>query len=248
MPFNAYDQTRIISCGDTICSTCVIKIEKEAVNKKFKCGICIKDHRIPINKKISDLINAEPIEISRGKEYEKLQESMNKLQSIIQLLWSDCENGNDIIREYCNEHIRLIQLSTENKIEQINKLSDELIAFVREYERTCIESYSNKNKSVIKEDINKIINEANIFLNEKQAYLQQLITDDDEIKVFNKASEDLQINLNKKSEKLKSLIFNEKLIKFVSNTKEINKYALGNFDYERLREPSVSLYFLFFFL
>ena len=168
--------------------------------------------------------------------------------SIIQLLWSDCENGNDIIREYCNEHIRLIQLSTENKIEQINKLSDELIAFVREYERTCIESYSNKNKSVIKEDINKIINEANIFLNEKQAYLQQLITDDDEIKVFNKASEDLQINLNKKSEKLKSLIFNEKLIKFVSNTKEINKYALGNFDYERLREPSVSLYFLFFFL
>ena len=38
----------------------------------------MKDHRMPeegfpINKKISDLINAEPIEISRGKEYEKLQ-------------------------------------------------------------------------------------------------------------------------------------------------------------------------------
>jgi hypothetical protein len=78
VPFNAYDQPRIISCGDTICSTCVIKIEKESVNKKFKCGICMKDHRMPeegfpINKKISDLINAEPMEISRGKEYEKLQ-------------------------------------------------------------------------------------------------------------------------------------------------------------------------------
>jgi hypothetical protein len=30
--------------------------------------------------------------------------------------------------------IRLIQLSAENKIEKINKLSDELIAFVKEYE------------------------------------------------------------------------------------------------------------------
>ena len=98
---------------------------------------------------------------------------MNKLRSKIQLLWSDCENGNDIIREYCNEQIRLIQLSTENKIEQINKLSDELIAFVREYERTCIESYSSKNKSIINEDINKIINEANTFINEKQAYFDR---------------------------------------------------------------------------
>ena len=164
---------------------------------------------------------------------------MNKLRSKIQLLWSDCENGNDIIREYCNEQIRLIQLSTENKIEQINKLSDELIAFVREYERTCIESYSSKNKSIINEDINKIINEANTFINEKQAYLQQLKTNDDEIKVINKTSNELQIALNKKSEKLKSLIFNEKKIKFLTNTKEINKYELGNFDYKHLREPSV---------
>ncbi len=30
--------------------------------------------------------------------------------------------------------IRLIQLSAENKIEKINKLSDELIGFVKEYE------------------------------------------------------------------------------------------------------------------
>ena len=249
--FSPYDQPRFLPCGETICSTCMFKIEKETINRKFKC-ICLLDHYIPdngfpINKKIYELITAEPMEISRGREYEKLQENLNQVLSMAQVLGSDYENGTYLITEYCNEQIRLIQLSTENKIEQINKLSDELIAFVREFERNFIKYYLDKNK-LLKEDINKTINEANTFINEKQAYLQQLITDDDEIKVFNKASEDLQINLNKKSEKLKSLIFNEKLIKFVSNTKEINKYALGNFDYERLREPSVSLYFLFFFL
>ena len=77
---------------------------------------------------------------------------------------------------------------------------------------------------LIKEDINKIIQEANTFLNEKQAYLQQLKTDDDEIKVFNKTSEDLQAALNEKSKKLKNSIFNNRLINFLSNTKEINKY------------------------
>jgi hypothetical protein len=40
----------------------------------------------------------------------------------------------------------------------MNKLSDELIAFVREYERKCVESYL-KNKKLIKVEIDKILNE-----------------------------------------------------------------------------------------
>ena len=101
------------------------------------------------------------MEISRGNEYEKLQKSLNKVFSICKLIWSDCENGHDIIKEYCQS---IIQLSVENKIEKINKLSDELIEFVRDYENKCIESYSDT-KNSIKEETNKIIQEANIFLN-----------------------------------------------------------------------------------
>jgi hypothetical protein len=242
-PLDEYCQPKFLPCFKTICTICEMNIHKEAINKRFKCGVCLKDHFIPddgfaLNDKIYDLIAAEPMEISRGNEYERLQENLDKVIPITKLLCSDYENGHDIIKEYCNEQIRLIQLSTENKIEKINKLSDELIAFVREYEKKCIESYSTKNKS-IKEEINKIIQDANIFVNEKQAYLQQLKTDDDEIKVFNKTSEDLQAALNEKSKKLKNSIFNNRLINFLSNTKEINKYELGNFDYEKLNEPSV---------
>ncbi len=45
-------------------------------------------------------------------------------------------------------------------MEQINKLNDEI---VRDRYKRCIKSYSNRNKS--KEDLNKIIQEANISLN-----------------------------------------------------------------------------------
>jgi len=246
VPFNSYDQPKFLPCHETICSACVNKIEKEAINQKFKCILCLEEHTIPnngfpINKKIYALITTEPMEISRGNEYEKLQENISKVVSICKIIWYDCDNGTDIIREYCNEQIRQIQLSTENKIEQMNKLSDELIKFVREYEKKCVESYLKK-KNSLKEELNKIISEANIFINEKQAYLHKLKINDEEIKVFNKISDELHTALNEKSKKLKSSIFDNKLIKFLSNVQNINQFEIGNFNYEQI-EPSVSKIF-----
>ncbi len=121
-----------------------------------------------------------------------------------------------------------------------------MIAFVKEYEKKCIESYLNRIIS-IKEDINEVIQEANIFLKEKQAYLQRYRIDDEEIKIFNKKSEKIQSALNKKSKKLKCLTFDEKIIKFLSNTNEINKFELGEINYELLIKPLVSNFSIFFF-
>ena len=45
----------------------------------------------------------------------------------------------------------------------------------------------------------------------------------------------------KNGKKLKNLIFDNKLIKFLTKYKEINKFELGNFDYEELE----SLVFIF---
>jgi hypothetical protein len=84
----------------------------------------------------------------------------------------------------------------------------------------------------LKRELNKIISEANIFINEKQAYIHKLKINDEEIKVFNKRSEELHAALNEKSKKLKSSIFDNKLIKFISNNIEINRSELGNFDHE----------------
>jgi hypothetical protein len=155
--FDSYDQPKFLPCHETICSPCVVKIEKEAVNKMFKCSICLEEHFVPkngfpIDKTKYALITAEPIEVSRGENYERLQDNLDQVKSKAKLLWSECENGVEIIKEHYNEQIRLIQLSTESKIEQMNKLSDELIAFIREYEK----EYLNKHEST-KVDINKIL-------------------------------------------------------------------------------------------
>ena len=47
---------------------------------------------------------------------------MYKLELLAKTLFSDCENGVDLIKEYCMEQIRLVQLAAEYKIEQIQKL------------------------------------------------------------------------------------------------------------------------------
>jgi hypothetical protein len=63
--------------------------------------------------------------------------------------------------------------------------------------------------------------------------------------MFNKTSEDFQLALNKKSKQIKSLIFDNKLIEFLSNTKEFGKFELESFDYERLEEPTVFSFYYY---
>jgi hypothetical protein len=44
---NEYDQPKSLQCGKIVCNSCEIIIEKNAVNKKFKCEIRLRDHIIP---------------------------------------------------------------------------------------------------------------------------------------------------------------------------------------------------------
>jgi len=219
-------------------------IESEAINKKFVCKVCLKDHLIPdekfpLNDKINALIKSELIEISRGKEYEELKINLEKINSLEKLLLIDLDNGIEIIQEHCMEQIRLIQLSTENKIEQINKLNNELIGVIKKYEKKCIQSFLNRNDS-IKIAMNKIISETDIFLKEKQAYLQQYKIDDDEMKKFNKKSEELKSALTKERIKLNDLIFENELIQFRTSSKAICESTLGYIGYELLTKlPTV---------
>jgi hypothetical protein len=75
--------TQIFPCFKTICTTCELTIQKEAINKRFKCTVCLTDHLIPddgfvLNEKILQLIVTEPIDISRGENYERLKNNLIK--------------------------------------------------------------------------------------------------------------------------------------------------------------------------
>ncbi len=191
------------------------------------------------------------IQLSTENRIEQINKFNDELIAFVKEYERSCIESYSIkykplIKEHINKTIQDAHTffkENQDKIEYIKKLNNKLIAFIRDYERICIESYLIK-KNLVKEDANKIIQEANTFLYEKQSYLQQYQIDDEEIKVFNKKSEELQLDLNEKSKKLKSLIFNEKLIKFLSNINEVNTIELENFDYEYSREPSVFIFFI----
>ena len=63
------------------------------------------------------------MKMSCGENYDKLYFSLNKLESLLKMLKSGCENGIYKIKEHCIQHA-----------EQINKLNHELIEIIREYE------------------------------------------------------------------------------------------------------------------
>lgn len=148
----------------------------------------------------------------------------------------DLCTGTDKIKEHCNEQRRLVQLSTENKMQELNKINECLLAEIDEFEMKCNQSYSAKDD---KEKIDRILNEANTFLNEKKEYLKQIQLNKEEIACFNKLAENLQLDLNKERKSLMRKIFGKKLIKFDSNVNLIDSKTIGIIEYEKLDEPSV---------
>lgn len=81
----------------TICTTCELTINKEAINKRFKCGICEKDHYIPgdgftLNEKIYELLQLSPWKYHGEMNMKNLKKTSIKIQSIVKLLWSNFKN------------------------------------------------------------------------------------------------------------------------------------------------------------
>ena len=93
------------------------------------------------------------MEISLGKEYDDLKLNLTKLEILTESFKFDNETLIGKIKDHFMKQIQLLQLSTENKIEQLNKLNDELIQKVKDYEAKCIDSLLKKNESIIKEQL-----------------------------------------------------------------------------------------------
>ncbi len=248
--FTEYDQPRSLPCGKIVCNNCVLKIEKEATNKKFKCPICSKHHVIPeegfvFNELAYHLVTSKPTQIWRGKKYEKLKINLIKIESLINELKLNFENGADQVKEYCQEQRRLVQLATEKKIQELQTINEKLIKEIDEFETESIDTLLNGNETFqIKSD--QIIDEANKFLKEKEEYLKKSNINDDEIKEFNKLSEDLHLKLNEEITLAKASAFKSTIIEFKPNINEFYKSIIGSFNYKQVNPySSVSFYFYF---
>jgi hypothetical protein len=172
LSFDEYCQPKFLPCFKTICTKCEMTIHREAINKRFKCEVCSKDHLIPDDGFVSNemafkIITTEPMDISRGENYDKLELNIDKIESLARKLKSDFENSIDKIKEHCLEQMRLVQLSTENAIEKLHNLNKELIDMIAEYEKKYIEFFLVKKDSISK-NLDTLIEEVNMFSSQKK--------------------------------------------------------------------------------
>jgi hypothetical protein len=234
--FDHYDQPKSLPCGQTICCVCLDEIERIAVNKKFKCAICLKEHLIPeegfaVNVKISKLMLTQAKEITRSDECEKLKEKSKNIQLKLNNLKFNLDNRNDKIETHCLELIAQIDELAEQRIEEINKIRESLSKKVNDYKQDCIQNIPKK------EEDDELMLELNNFFTRKNDQIKKSKINNEEIKDLNEEADQLHRKLDIELLDIERMTFNNTLMKFDSNNNKIDSSFLGtiNIQYFELR-------------
>jgi hypothetical protein len=124
--FNEYDQPKTLPCENTICTSCEFTIQREAINKRFKCSICTQYHDIPdngfvINNEIYCLLTAKPIQMIPSEECNQLELIINETKLLDNRMKNYKTECISELNEHCLEQKRLIQLATELKIQKLDE-------------------------------------------------------------------------------------------------------------------------------
>ena len=166
--------------GATVCNSCTHLIENQLIfctsKREFNCSLCSKLHCMPnegfpINKALLNLMTEEPDEIYRSEMVESLKSNLNILRKQLNQIDSDMKNGPDKISDHCIELRRLVQLSTEEKILEINQMNETLIAQIDEYEKETITKYQSIKNSLKTFELDTLKNNLNKFIFETQEYI-----------------------------------------------------------------------------
>lgn len=229
--YDRYDQPRIIPCGKTICNNCVIKIQNQSISNRFKCDICTSDHYIPeqgftINELAFNLMLLQPKEIYRSEQCETLKSNLRLLNDLVDELNFDINNGIDKIKYHCNELRRLVQLATEERIQQIQNFNETFLKQINSYEKERIDDYSTNDR--FKQELIDVINETNVFLDEKKNYLSQCQISEEEIQTSNEKALALKSNIDNELRKTRIRIFNDILMEFEKNDTKLDEKLLGS--------------------
>ena len=134
---------RLLPCGKSICLNCSLSIR--ARYKKFDCLICNEKHEwpkngLPRNEALATMLTIKTIEVSRGKAYEYLQESLKEIQKKNNSFKHRLNNRVDFIKEHCLNLRNDVLLVAGTSHKKIDDFSKEMIDRINEYEKVAIDS------------------------------------------------------------------------------------------------------------
>lgn len=222
-----YNEPYLIPCGFTICQNCAQDLAENP------CGMCNKPHEtplngFPLNQIILSLINEQPKEIYRGKEADRLKRNLKYINEKFSKLSTDVTNKEDKIKEHCLELRRKVQLKTEELINEITNLNEELIVEINTHEKEWLKKQRAKkpyNKDLYDELRSQIVK----FNDEQSKYLQQTQIDDDEIIEANELAEKYRSQIDQCLDDVSVFIFDGKQIEFETSGLSFDRRFLGHF-------------------
>ena len=251
--YEEYFSPRILPCcSKTICQHCVRFMARKSLENKsnemrslerrssrkttFKCLICQEESimpskGLPINEAVALLMSAQPIEVSRGAEAEKLKQNIIDLDNLANKLNFELDNGEHLIREHCTDLKRQVQLVKEERIREIRKKGDSLIERIENYQLNCIQKYQEM-KKLKKIEKKELLTQVNNVIQKQKTYLNQLKINDNETIASNESLIEFKSRLEQERENVKNLVFNNQLMKFDVNTTKVGEELLGLLDFE----------------
>ena len=115
------------------------------MDKLFDCLVCKQKHeilkdRLPNNTIVSKILSIKPTKISRGKAFDKFQDSLKHIRMNINLIKHGINNRDDYVKEHCADLRNDVQLAAQEAIQLVN---DFVFVTIKE-----IDDYMKKNSYI----------------------------------------------------------------------------------------------------
>jgi len=192
-----------------------------------------------LNELAAKLVAEQPKEAYRGKEYENLTMNLKFFECLLKKLLFETENAEFIIDEYFNDQKARVQMASEQRIQEIHRCQDILMAQLKEQKQKCLNTYSNMES--FKQKTKEFISEMNAFIRQQRDYMKQLQINDNELMTANDVLLKLQKEVDMKRLSVKKLIFNNELCNFLSDEPPVIDELLGSFTRESLDSSKKTL-------
>lgn len=229
-----------LHCSHNICLNCFKSLHKEFPIEKIDCPVCQTENQVPrtgfpINTLIVSLLELEPVEIRRGKNFETLTEStcriLTELNSIIAELNDKIINAEANIKRFCGELREQVNYATNKKIDQLNQNREIFFAQIIQFEKICLNEFFNKETN-----LRDMLDKCLFDVDEWKVRAQAPDSDESDVDNIKILAENMKKKLYNENLKFNSLLFGEQKIQFIEDNHELVLDSIGQIKYEKSTE------------
>lgn len=177
-------------------------------------------------------MNEKPDEIYRSEQVEKLKSNLSSLKANLNQLDLDLTTGVEKITEHCCELRRLVQLSTEEKILEINRFNETFIERINQYEKETKEKYLNKKVDPTR--VNELNEVVKSFIEKTNEYLNDFKIDDKQVNIAFCEAELHKKSICDEIKYRKTILFDDNLMTFEINDAVLSSSILGKMKFQTI--------------